>query len=91
MWNIASVAFFVDRDVQPTSSLPSPHLLAGIDAIQRYTVERLVQDIFVGGACKNTFNIKESATMPALVILKMANRSLASTGGDFIHWPHRKL
>ena len=58
MWNITSVAFLLIEMFSQTPAAKAPAPLAGIDAIQRYTVERLVQDIFVGGACKNTFNIK---------------------------------
>lgn len=58
MWNIATLALLLietyAQHMPPKAQLPS----AGIDAIHRYTVERLVQDVFVGGACKNTFNIK---------------------------------
>ena len=58
MWNIATLALLLietySHSIPPKAHVP----LAGIDAIHRYTVERLVQDVFVGGACKNTFNIK---------------------------------
>ena len=58
MWNIASVAFVLIEMFGPHPGPKYPPTLAGIDASHRYTVERLVQDVFVGGACRNTFNIK---------------------------------
>lgn len=58
MWNIASVAFVLIEMFGQHPVPKYPPILAGIDASHRYTVERLVQDVFVGGACRNTFNIK---------------------------------
>jgi len=58
MWNIASVAFVLIEMFGQHPGPKYPPSLAGIDASHRYTVERLVQDVFVGGACRNTFNIK---------------------------------
>lgn len=59
MWNIAAVVTILIKlfGANPVPKAP-PSTLAGIDVSHRYTVERLVQDIFVGGACRNTFNIK---------------------------------
>lgn len=59
MWNIAAIATILIKMFGPTPApKTAPFPLAGIDVSHRYGVERLVQDIFVGGACRNTFNIK---------------------------------
>jgi gliding motility-associated-like protein len=58
MWNITAIAIGLINFWGQSPSPKSSATVAGIDASHRFTVEKLVQDVFVGGACKNTFNIQ---------------------------------
>lgn len=60
MWSIAAIATILIKVFvpSPNTQVAVSSNLAGIDVSHRYSVERLVQDVFVGGACRNTFNIK---------------------------------
>jgi gliding motility-associated-like protein len=64
MWNLTALWFnFMSLLAQPVvttlvTTTPAPLPAESIVANRNYTTENLVREVFVGGACRNTFNIK---------------------------------